>query len=591
MITRRLFHSCATLFSVSLSALAHLGAVSHPADALPESTVGVVHVPQLQSFNESVSGSQFGTWWNAMPERMQTMMAEVEKQYPDEYAEFTLGLSQVGMTTDDILALWQTELAGFAVGFADASADLAGPQALESATRFYFWWEGDAELAEKMLNALDLGYELADEGDRPQRIDQDVAGLAARIFAADDETQLALAHHEGRILGVLAPETDNPEAATQALGEWWVNQQQGDLTWRQSATGQSMSGVPLIETIGHLSQLWTTLEGYLGDAVKVHFDRLGVTQLQAAYMRVSAEAPGMKTALGLVSPSPRSLLAEILVDGPTADRTPPPWVPADVIGSTNMSNDLGRVWAITQQILQSYNNPDMMMGLQMADMQLTALLQTNVAGILESLGSPITMYQSRLPIDRLVNNEGIVIVCPITDMDLWQRILDMARPYSNMAPPGMVNLSEQNGFTVINGSFPNPSDPELQIQADFAVGNGYLAFCLGEGLIDGVLHRLMNQPAPQDQFVNSDLYQRGATYIPDGAMMLSGVTDYSPTVDVMRQSFEEMSEEMYDVEGEWAIKLMTDLLMPESSSMFGVAGGGSYADEAGYRYELFNELP
>ena len=53
-----------------LGGLAGFAAMSHPADGLPETTIGVIHAPAIQEFSQAIAETGYGVWWSKMPERL-----------------------------------------------------------------------------------------------------------------------------------------------------------------------------------------------------------------------------------------------------------------------------------------------------------------------------------------------------------------------------------------------------------------------------------------------------------------------------------------------------------------------------------------
>ncbi|HUY35363.1 MAG TPA: hypothetical protein VMV69_21645 [Pirellulales bacterium] len=274
------------------------------------------------------------------------------------------------------------------------------------------------------------------------------------------------------------------------------------------------AGMPLLEIDGDLGRALKLVETVGGSTLPALFQALGIDTLGAAACRTVLDGTTLRSGTFISAQAPRHGLLTLL-DQPALPAEPPDWVPVSARAYRHMSFDLGKAYAEIKDLVVAQGGEHAKQTFESIEQQLFLYLQTDVAGLLSSLGQRHTVISfARKPAEPAAAAEldpltaalsGLStartgIVWQVKDEQVWNRLMLLI---ANVAPGtnGMVTAAEELGFT----GYRLKQGP---LEAGFFVGRGYLVLGIGAEVTESLLAVLRTPPTGVAALRTSPLIER-----------------------------------------------------------------------------------
>jgi len=274
------------------------------------------------------------------------------------------------------------------------------------------------------------------------------------------------------------------------------------------------AGIPLFDIVGDIGQALKLAETIAGPTAPALFQALGIDTLGALASRTVLDGNALRSATFISAPAPRHGLLTLL-DQPAVPAEPPDWAPASALSYRHISVDLGKVYAEIKDLAVAHVGDQARQTFDQVEGQFQTFLQTDLSGLLSSLGQQHTVvsFPSKPaepaapagfnPLSAALSGLATArsgIVWQVKDEQIWQRLMQLI---GNVAPQtgGIVTAAEEQGFT----GFRVKQDP---VEAGFFLGRGYLVLGLGKDVTESLLAVLRSPPKGAAALRSSPLIER-----------------------------------------------------------------------------------
>ncbi len=356
-------------------------------------------------------------------------------------------------------------------------------------------------------------------------------------------------------------------------------------------------GVPAMEIFADLAGLMRMAESEPDGARVVK--ALGLGGLGAVALRMDLDGNSMRMGSFLAAAEPRlGVLA--LLDQPVVAPTPPTWVPADIVGYSHISTDLGSVYAkIKQMILEEFGD-QAQTGFEMAENSVVGFAGADIAAVLSSLGHKHTILTYEPQVEEIENPGGqalsvpvqrVALVWQLKDDAIWTRLLQAVAGFAPMTN-GAVTMAEEQGFS----GWRFQQGP---IEGGLMHGNGYLVFGYGRGVVSTALSALTNPPKGEHALRTSKLYRDSVALIDPEPGLSFQITDGARYTESMHKIIDAIFDMILsqtdgndDMDME-TIEAVRELIPSneELKNVLGVAAATMVVDENGLAMKSVSELP
>jgi len=276
------------------------------------------------------------------------------------------------------------------------------------------------------------------------------------------------------------------------------------------------TGIPLMEIVGDLGRVLKLAETPGDPTVSAVFQALGIDTLGAVAIRTVLDGTALRTGTFICAPAPRHGLLTFL-DQPALPAGPPDWAPSSARAYRHVSFDLGKAYTEIRDLAVALGGDEAKQDFDSADGEIEALLQTNVAGLLSSLGQRhtfISFSQKRAeastaadcecggicdPLATALSDVREGIVWQVKDEQVWMRLMRIIADVPEA--DDLVMASEEQGFT----GYRLKRSP---LDAGFFVGRGYLVLGIGEEVTESLLAVLRTLPTGVAALRSSSLVER-----------------------------------------------------------------------------------
>lgn len=328
---------------------------------------------------------------------------------------------------------------------------------------------------------------------------------------------------------------------------------------------------------------------------------LGVDQLGVVGFRSSLVDSVARSGIFVEAPSPRTGILGVL-DQPTLDPEPEPWVPSSVVEYGHLSLDLGKLYTMIKElIIQEVGEP---VETQFGQMEraVQGVAKADLATVLSSLGHQHTVLSFEPQMEEVNVPDGQPFAAPtdrmamvwrVQDEALWNRLFQAGQAFVPLAQ-GAVEFGEEQGFSGYRAA------NEL-FDGGLFLGKGYLILAIGKDVIEQVLSVLNHPPTGKDALRNSDAFARGSNLLPLEPGLSFELSDDNRYAGFMSQMVDSLTTQlMMQAQQTDSDKRYRDFLqrlralMPteeEFENIFGVGVGYMRATEHGLEIKTANELP
>lgn len=424
----------------------------------------------------------------------------------EESASFVEKLGEVGLTTDDLFAMLNSDF-GAAVALQEVDGFAPMPT-------LYFWAGMEQALCDRVFGAV---LKASGENEELERVDQELAGVnASRIRNKEQGDSFLIAQLENRFLFAIGMPLDMTgvtadnavvfeDAEWEALG-MFIEAQRG-------AAGGFLSefygdaGINAVrprfdsrmEVLADISKL---LEFVPAESAQM-IDMLELGQFTKLGLWSGLVGMEERSVVFLGAPAPRSGFAT-LIENESFDFSPPEWVPANVNSYSVVSFDLLKLYDVGVEIAKRLSDPVMVdQQIAGANEGLQQMLQTDIATLMGSFGKRFHMVDYPIEVSTVnfmgqsseVPRAPQAVVVDFSRPDILQAAMGMA-PMIASDPNGPVKIIEEQGFSGLR--FQSP-----QGDVTVAFGSGKLVFAVGsEGVSSRIFSALNNPPSGTDALVN-----------------------------------------------------------------------------------------
>ena len=321
---------------------------------------------------------------------------------------------------------------------------------------------------------------------------------------------------------------------------------------------------------------------------------LGLDGFGALAYRFTLDGNVLRTGMFVAAPAPRQGLMGLL-DQPALPPDPPAWVSTDIMAYTHFSADLGAVYTLVKEVVSAAFPDQAPMQFGMIEQQMQAMLQTDPAALLGSLGKRHAMLTFAPRMAKMGSPDGeiampanrMAFVWELEDADLWQRTFQVISALTQ----GAFEFVEEQGFT---GLRPKQAPVEMGV----FLGKGHLVVAIGSDVAETVLASLSNPPEGDAAFGNSAAMARVRQLqeFEPGLMFQAGdMTRYFEQMAPMITNAFKMGM-VQAAPNEEAARVVQGLeeMMPageELKGLMGVSGGDVRVNEHGLVGNSFVELP
>lgn len=312
--------------------------------------------------------------------------------------------------------------------------------------------------------------------------------------------------------------------------------------------------------------------------------------IDGAVMRVTAMISAPQPRAGFIAAMDQDLLAA----------EPADWVPASVVGYSHLSFDLAKFYESVKQFSLETSPETATEQFETLERQCNGLFQTDVAGLLGSLGkrhTVITLMPELNP--QIVNPDmptapmanRVAFVWQLGDEAVWQKVIQLGAAFAG-STGGAVTSVEEQGFKGLRLTTPT-------FQGGVFVGQSYLMVGIGPGVVENVLSTLKNPPALGDSLRGSELMQRAGQLMPLEPGIAFQISDNGRLLPVQREAFLKGLDIGYAAEAgpgaeQNAIMQKIKALVPSEEEMQGLMGvsiSHATVNENGLILRTASELP
>jgi len=279
------------------------------------------------------------------------------------------------------------------------------------------------------------------------------------------------------------------------------------------------TGTPLFEVVGDLGRVLKLAETINDPTLPAMLKALGIDTLGAAAIRMVLDGTALRTGTFISAPAPRHGLLTLL-DQPTVPAEPPDWAPASALSYQHINLDLGKAYSEIKDLAKAHGGDQAKQSFDQVETQVQAFLQTDVAGLLSSLGQQHTVisFPSKPaepaaaagfnPLAAVLSGLSTArtgIVWQVKDEQVWKRLMQLigtVAPQTN----GIVSEAEEQGFS----GFRLKQDP---IEAGFFLGRGYLVLGIGSEVTESLLAVLRSPPTGAASLRSGSLIERAQSLL------------------------------------------------------------------------------
>jgi hypothetical protein len=303
---------------------------------------------------------------------------------------------------------------------------------------------------------------------------------------------------------------------------------------------------------------------------------------------------------GMLSlPQPRSG-ALTLFEQELLPSEPIEWAPASAVGYTHVSFDLVKLYEKVKELSIAEEPETATEQFETLERQCNGLFQTDVAGLLGSLGkrhTVITLMPELNP--QIVNPDmptapmanRVAFVWQLGDEAVWQKVIQLGAAFAGSSG-GAVTSVEEQGFKGLRLTTPT-------FQGGVFVGQNYLMVGIGPGVVENVLSTLKNPPALADSLRGSELMQRAGQLMPLEPGIAFQISDNGRLLPVQREAFLKGLDIGYAAEAgpgaeQNALMQKIKALVPSEEEMQGLMGvsiSHATVNEHGLILRTASELP
>ncbi|MCX5662142.1 MAG: hypothetical protein NTW19_20895 [Planctomycetota bacterium] len=267
---------------------------------------------------------------------------------------------------------------------------------------------------------------------------------------------------------------------------------------------------------------------------------LGFNTIGPAALRLSLDGTVLRSGGFLSVPAPRTGLVTLFDQAAIAPE-PPAWVPANLLGYSQVSFDLGKAYLRVKELVVGEWGPQAQQGFDQAEMQVKGMLQVDLPVLLSSLGSRHSFLtygplpkpaaaaaaagDAPAPAARPSPNDEnrMAFVWQLLDEPLWSRVLGVVAPFTGQA------AVQEQGFNGLRIQQP-------QMEAGVFVGKGFMTIGLGKGVTESTLAWLRTPPQGAAAMATSPIFQRGKALLTLEPSMMFQVSDAGRSMRIVREA-------------------------------------------------------
>jgi hypothetical protein len=554
------------LLSVSLMFAAVASAAELPPawQCLPEQTLVLLRAEEPgRRIDQLRETTRFGQVM-LTPERWEKLWTAIKDAEPDDIGGFESTLAKVGLAPADLPPMLRGTL-GYAVTIEPAE------EGEEPLIVGLAWLNPGAELAGKLIEAVQRGVELAQDDPHPiRRIDMQIADRDVMLLKVPevaggpedfgltgiDELEGEIPEREdgaaepaeprqvaqsnvfitrlgGRVLVAHSfprepVETDDPadvdfdarsglEAATGVFARFLQAHDAGGAhygTRLLSTPGMRAAlpaGLPLFELYGDLRPLIDAMRRGAGlqefAEAAAALETFGLNKLSTGGFRLSLDGDAMRNGFFLAAPAPRTGLLALL-DQDSLPAEPALWAPSDATDYSHFSFDLGEAYRRVRDLVIEQFGAESERFFQEVDMNVRAAVGADLDAVLGGLGARHMFVSFPPRVPEAFDPENPTALTERVGM-VW-RLRDEQLWQRVMQTLG--------GFVMMGGGqWVEPADEQgftgyrstvPQAPAALMIGRGYLTLTLGRDVTARLLNALVNPPEGEAAMIRSALFSR-----------------------------------------------------------------------------------
>ena len=616
-------------------------------ESLPESTIFCLRMPNTAAFIEqvreqSVLGQQVLT-----PERFEGFKQLLIEENSAEWQEFEDELAEVGFTFEDLLEMSQQP---WGLAIVTEPRDHDQPRWIMLA-----WADLNDEQIDQIFDSQEREMEAAEEAaEHPiVRVDLELAGLPVRQLsspeidwiegddgeweeAVTDQTHVLMTRVPGRmIIAVGFPQSGDRISELLEQGEeidWevatdvesvhavltrYLQDSQGEagggfaarvLSNADAAAAVPRKGDSLFEAYGDVSAFFEMVrdtaveDGMEPEQYDQVMDGLGLNSLGLMAASYYLDNEALIARFWVEASQPRRGLPGTL-DGATLPAAPPDWVTTD-LRYGHLAYDLGTLYDVIVELATSIGGEEAAMQLQMANGMTQAQTQTDIPGLLRSLGiahhfvlmptRTLTMEveewddqaEDFVMVEREVPAQPMAFVWELQDPDVWQRAMNAIIGFSAMAGDE-VQVAEEQGFRGLRMD-------TTGIPMSLMLGPNHLVMGIGPDATARVLSLLNSPPPPADRLANADLADDARAILGDSLQpgFFFQIEDSGKSMLEAKRELLSALDEFTGGDAQLAERIKA--LLPtdeEMTSSLGVSVGVGTVTESGIRIDAAVGLP
>ncbi|MGC3971248.1 MAG: hypothetical protein QM775_29075 [Pirellulales bacterium] len=600
--------------------------------------MAVVRLPALKEFYEALrTRTKLGVV-AFEPRRIEALKEMLVADAKDDLEAIGAEFKKLGLEVDDLLPLAAGEV-GLGVWFQ--------PRDDGRATLTIAAWSmcGEAS-AEKLLAALEKGFEDRLKGDHPARRDDvELAGVNVRHFMlpnfveARSEAKFGLGVKNGVPNGnfqiapregdekkqqtlngyshllvcrsgdallalAISPEVaegEMPEAAAveEALQrgreaargalvrllEARAGGGEGPVErWLQTPglAAALPEGVPLVEAEIHPRGLATLLTRPEAAETRKMLDALGLSEVGPFAYRMTLEGTTLRSGFFIAAPQPRQGVLALL-DQPALPPQAADWVAGDVVGYQHLSMDLGKAYTHVGAIVAGQSQKAKE-SLAQIEAQSEQFLQISPAALLSSLGTKHVVL-SFLPEAAKKPADGEDATPPQNAMAFVWRVSDEALWRRLMGTAALVTgqpAKEEQGFSGLRHETP-------EFSGGWFLGDGNMVLAFGKGVTERTLAMLRNPPRGPESLAGGPLAHCAAELVAPQPGITYEITNGPSTLrfinDAILESLSNPDDEsMKKLKEVWPTA-------DELEGLIGVSAGVTLVDGNGLTHTSVSDLP
>lgn len=566
--------------------------------ALPEETVAMLRVPSAVAFFDALrKQTKLGSLLLS-DERVQGAIEAIQSASPAEWDEVREALGRYDLKLEDLTTLLRGE-AGLALAMQPRSErepffvglmwiepgeDLAGKllsavQSLiaDQSDDEHAIERDDLELAGQKVTHLMIPWVTtsevkfnfdfeSDQQPSPEELQRKLAEYNKRLEEAPaeetDRLHLLLSQMEGRLLAAITFPQSAARISQQRSGggniDWdrltgleevqalfgqFLTAHAGSGTGRVEAllgtpgVGETLpTGVPLIELAGDLGPVLKLAELDTSGQAAKWIEGLGVDALGALVTRTVLDGAVLRSGFFLAAPAPRRGLLAVL-DQPAVEPQPPAWVPVSAAGYQTISVDLGNVYDLAKQLVNTLGGPGAAQNVSQVEAMANTFLQIDLRALVGSLDHQISIVSFAPRIGDAAQggdeaapsvDQRAGIVWPIHDEQPWKNLLNRLAQQA-----GALKQVNEQGFTGYRAD-------QGAIHLGVFVGHGFLVISIGPDVSEPLLAVLRTPPDANRTMLSSGLVERGRALLPPRPCFSYELVDGGSSVKVVRQLLESL---------------------------------------------------